>query len=82
MHRHAPFNTLMQTHNTHNRNGTSHSLLCAFEVGVVAKEDGEGHFHIHLTECCLSPFLHCSALIKAGGAATAPKWPWSAFETH
>lgn len=27
-------------------------------------------------------FLLCSALIKAGGTVTIPKWPWSTFETH
>lgn len=33
------------------------TLLCVFgEVAVGAKEEGGGHFHIHLTECCLSPF--------------------------
>lgn len=47
------------------------TLLCAFrKVGVGAKEDGEGHLHIHLTECCLS-FLHCGALIKQAALSLA-----------
>lgn len=58
------------------------ALLFAFGVaGVGAKENGVGHFHIHFAALPLS-FQQCGALIKAGGAAIAPKWPWSAFETH
>lgn len=55
-------------------------LLRAFGVAGVGARGGQGHFHMHLTVLPLS-FLHCGALIKAGGAAIAPKWPWSAFET-
>lgn len=58
------------------------ALLFAFGVaGVGAKENGVGYFHIRFAALPLS-FQRCGALIKAGGAAIAPKWPWSAFETH
>lgn len=46
-----------------NRNRNTRHSLCLHhaapwfrEVRVGAKEEGGGHFHIHLTECCVSLF--------------------------
>ena len=51
--RHTPLNALTDKQ----KQDTVIMQLCAFgEVGVGAKEDGGGHFHIHLAECCLFPF--------------------------
>ena len=64
-HTHTSLVCCILTGNAHSFNALTHkqkqdaviTLLCAFgEVGVGAKEDGGGHFHIHLAERCLSPF--------------------------